>query len=494
MIRNILTAGLWVSIGIVAGRLLGFFREVTLAAKFGISSDTDIAVLTLTIPDLLVNFLVAGGLSAALIPEFKSRNKKESGALFVQTSFLVFVFFSGFSLVLNFLSPWVVYFFAPGMGDAVAQTAQGVLRGVFWLIPLTVLAGVSTAFLQAQDHFFVPAFGTVFFNASIILGLIYFVDSKHWVASLVVFILLGGILRWFSQVYVLKDSISLKGNFKEVLLTKDMFHRYWQAVTAIGVLSLYPVVFRSLSSLGGDGQISIVNFAFRIVELPLGVVITVLSVVLFPRLSGLYEKGDVVSYSSTLKEGVYWSALLASAFAGIMAGGGGVITSVAFQWGIMTSEDIDYIAIVMKIIALSLPFQAIIVMLIAGFNARKNTKTPMLLSLVGLVILIPLMHVCISSNSLPGGAWVLVLVYMVVGLLFLFNRDESYMGKMFPITLVVLSIMVIAVNYWLSGLLANIFGDSSYVVFMLWAGLVVIVPFGASMFFQRYRRLVLSFF
>ena len=69
--RRLIISGAVVSFGILLGRVTGFLREIGIASVFGISTEADITILMLTIPDVLVNLLVAGGLSAALIPEFR---------------------------------------------------------------------------------------------------------------------------------------------------------------------------------------------------------------------------------------------------------------------------------------------------------------------------------------------------------------------------------------------------------------------------------------
>lgn len=57
-------------------------REVQLAVSFGVSADADIAVLLLTLPDLLINLLLSGGLSAVLVPRFRALSSDQAYVLF----------------------------------------------------------------------------------------------------------------------------------------------------------------------------------------------------------------------------------------------------------------------------------------------------------------------------------------------------------------------------------------------------------------------------
>ena len=77
-----------------------------------------------------------------------------------------------------------------GLSDGVALVAQRLVSGSLWLIPLSVAASVSTAFLQSQERFAVPSLGTFIFNSVIILGLYLFVDISGNLKDLVWFILL----------------------------------------------------------------------------------------------------------------------------------------------------------------------------------------------------------------------------------------------------------------------------------------------------------------
>lgn len=494
MIRRVLAASLWLSIGVLVGRLLGFVREAALAATFGISATTDIAVLVLTIPNILVNLLVAGGLSAALIPEFKSQKEGDAGALFVQSSLLVLLTCIFVVFVLMYLSEWLVYLFAPGMESQVAQVAQKTLRGALWLIPLTVLAGISTAFLQSQNRFAIPAMGTAIFNTSVVIGLLFFVKEDGGLSVLVIFIIAGGFFRWISQLWVLKRSYAIRGSFTKNSISKQLLHRYWQGVTAVGILTLYPIVYRSFASLEGEGELAAVNFAYRLVELPLGVVITVLSVVLLPRMAEYYREQDKKSYSALLQQGLFWSVLLASTIAGVLAGAADVFTSIVYQRGELTYEDVNKVSLFVKYLAISLPFQSIIFMSISGFNARKNTKTPMFLSLAGLIVLLPTIYLSIKILGTTGGAIAVVLCYCFVCILCLGKLGKEHIAPGFVLSLSVLITAVTYLNYSVIKISKNIFEGSNISIVFISIILFILVPFFVSMLYKDNRHYLMTAF
>ncbi len=405
---------------------MGFAREAGVASTFGVSSEADVAVLALTVPDVLVSLLVAGGLSAALIPEFKSLPQKEKHALFMQVSVVMGVFFTAVVFALGFIPDVLLFFFAPGLSIQAAFSAQEVLSDVLWLIPLTVLAGVTTAYLQSQEKFVMPAMGTFLFNTCVVTGLLFFVKSNN-LNDLVYFILLGGALRYASQLWVMRNSINFTGCFTESYIGKGLLYRYGQAVLAVGALSLFPVVARSFASFSGEGGVAMMNYAWRLVELPLGVVITVLSVVLFPKLSEKHANKDIEGFNRVLKEGLFWSLLMAMAIMGPIIASPETFVNVVYSWGdSIPTEKISSISMLLKIGIMILPFQAVIAMCVAAFNAQKNTKFPMKVNMIGFVLLVPLCWWAQEHFGLLGVVSAVAIGYAGISISLLYALRVSY--------------------------------------------------------------------
>ena len=99
MFRAILLSSIVVNAGILLGRLAGFAREALIAKNFGVSSEADVVILLLTVPDILVNLLVGSALTAALIPEFLAK-PDQARNIWGQVLLAAGLFFSLFSLAL----------------------------------------------------------------------------------------------------------------------------------------------------------------------------------------------------------------------------------------------------------------------------------------------------------------------------------------------------------------------------------------------------------
>lgn len=279
----------FLSIGIFIGRITGFLRDVSVAAVYGADKNADVAVLILTIPDLLIGILVGGGLSAAFIPEFNKNAGKHRIPLFWQGSMVSLAGFFFVTLILAYYSTDIVQLLAPGLDLAQVQTSSEILFIALWVIPVTVLAGMTTAYLNAQNRFIITSLGTAILNLVIIAALIWIRFYGEGMVALGWAIVVGGTIRWMSQILAMREIFSFRNYFSEYLLNIDLFKRYFHVLFAGVVLVLFPVMARGIASMYEPGSIAIINYAWKLIQFPLGVGVGVIAVVLFPHISRSFE-------------------------------------------------------------------------------------------------------------------------------------------------------------------------------------------------------------
>jgi len=278
-----LSVGVLLSLVVLAGRVSGLLREVRIGAVFGLSDQTDLAVILLTTPDLLVNLLLAGGLSAALVPEFARIDPKERAALFIRVSLAAALVF-GLLAVLMATTPQLflallapAYAAAPPAGYALPFAIAAIA------LPFAALAGVTGALLNAEQKFLVVGSGTLIFNAVIIAVLFGSPSTSAPLTILAIAIAVAAALRFASQLVA--SLPHLRGSTR--LYSVDMpalARRFVATLTASTMILLMPVALRSLVSLGGSGNIAAFNFATKLVELPTGIVLSTITTITFPHL------------------------------------------------------------------------------------------------------------------------------------------------------------------------------------------------------------------
>lgn len=384
MLKHILFSTLIINIGLLLGRLSGFIRESYVAATFGVSSEADITLLMLTVPDLLVNILVGGAMGVVLIPEFKA-NPDLSRKLLFQTAIFFGAFFTIVAAFLYLNSTLLVELFAPGFEGKKKLIASSRLSWVIWLVPLTVLAGITTSYLHSKNKFAIASLGTLIMNSSIILGLLVVQTGYGSLYMVAFFILLGGFLRLFSQIFFIQINWSPFSSFDTFLLSKQILWRYVGAISSGSILLVIPVLVTAFSSLLGDGSLAIMNYSSTLINFPLAVTITVLSVSFFPKLSESYIANlnlhkRLVRYGSQGTLGI--SILIMITLLTLSSN----YIDFIFNYGSMKHEDLSAIKQVISIGLFVLPLQGMSVFLSAVFYSQKNTKIPLLVNCLGLLV------------------------------------------------------------------------------------------------------------
>ncbi|WP_067587590.1 murein biosynthesis integral membrane protein MurJ [Endozoicomonas ascidiicola] len=409
MLKSLLISSLILNIGILFGRLSGFVRESFMASVYGVGSEADIVVLMLSVPDILVNILMGGALGAVLIPEF-TRTPETARRLLYQSTLYFGLLFLLLTVFLYFNMEYLVSLLAPGFNSAQLNTSIEVIRWVVWLVPLTVMSGATTAFLQAKNQYAIPAMGTLMVNCSIILGLetVRKVDGGLYLLSL--FVLIGGVLRLASQIVRIGNiTLSPLKSIKQFLISKALIVRYIQAVISGSTLLLFPVIARSQATYLEDGSVSVLNYATKLVEFPLALTVTFLSVVLLPPLSKSYY-GNADVHEKTVKYGMQVTLVLSILVASSLSAISESYSSVVFGYGRITSEDINSISGLASLGMLLLPLIGMSTYLTSVFNSRQNTQTPLFVNLSGLIS-----FVLICKSGIYGDDLRAVMLSMISG-------------------------------------------------------------------------------
>lgn len=416
MLKSLLVSSLVLNFGLLLGRLSGFAREAFVAASYGATVDADIVILMLTVPDMLVNILMGGALGAVLIPEFAQ--KRHQAKLLLRQSFcLLGGVFSIIAAGLYFYADLLVGVLAPGFEGEQLHKAALSLGWVIWLVPLTVLSGIVTAYLHSENRFVVPSLGTLIVNSSIIAGLylIYLGYGDLYLLSL--FVLFGGLLRLLSQVMQVRPFEVGDGLFPN-LIRKDMVVRYVQVMVSGCALLLFPVVARAMASYQGEGNIAILNYSIRLIELPLAIAVTFLSAVFFPRLSKSYADSDV-QHRQLIKYGIQVVMVLSVVAAVALVLVSDDYVQFVYGYGAMRDEDLKSVEALLSLGLIALPFQGLSSFLSAVYNSRKNTSTPLAINALGLLLYVIGIKAEFWGGGLEGLVLGLVICYGIVCLLLL---------------------------------------------------------------------------
>jgi putative peptidoglycan lipid II flippase len=375
-----------ISAGVVAGRFAGIGRDIVLAGTLGIGTQADIAVLVLSFPDLLTSLLVSGVVAAILVPDFKTAQASGgSRRLLVATSLVVGAVSVAIGLLAAFLAPVFVRLLAPGLPGGGVEIATPLFVIASAVFPLTALAAVFTAYLQAHGRFAVPAAGTLIFNLTLIvaIGLLVRPSELGWLAIGAV---VGAAVRWLYQLAASIRVSDLPGQLP--LRLRDLSGlviRYPQAVGATSVAVLMPFLARSIASLGGAGDIATLTYALRIVEFPLGAFITVGSVAALPHLAELVVARKATEASRLLGDLLRLTLTAAVPATAALVSVAVPIAAVLFGRGGVTASAVEAIGSVAAVALLSLPAQGASAAFTAVYMADRRLGSAFMVNALGLV-------------------------------------------------------------------------------------------------------------
>jgi putative peptidoglycan lipid II flippase len=412
---GMLRAGLVVAVLILAGRLTGFAREWLIAVKAGASEATDIAIVLLTFPDLMVSLLLGGGLAAALVPAFKRLGRGGENALFLQVARLVGIVFALVAAMLAILAPQVLGLLAPGLSPGLTDSHANHFRLVTVALPLAALSGVTVALLNANGRFAVGASGTLIFNLTVIACLL-LANASETVTAIAIGAVAGSLLRLLMQSSGLRRDWRLPST-RAGLIDGVLVRRFLASFGFITILVLLPPLARAVASFGDAGSLSLFNYAHKLVELPMGVVIGSISTVLLPRLAADFAQGGMATAQASLSAGLRAALLISVGIAIPAAVFADTLVQLAFFKASFTPEQLRALSQLAAIGFLSLPFQGLLNIYGSAFAASGHTRPLVASALFMLGAIAVAAPVAQAILGLPGVMLAYAGVYLLGALL-----------------------------------------------------------------------------
>lgn len=277
--------------GTFASRILGLIREVITAALFGATRQLDAFYIAYTLANLLRQLLAEGALSASFVPVFcgtlTKDGKGKAGDLARQAMTVLLIAGLAVTMLGIALAPLLVSIMAPGFSPSESSLAVSLTRLMFPFLLLVSVGALAMGVLNSLGCFFVPAVAPALSNAAYILFLL--VTMRHasiW--NLAIAVLIGGtcqmLLQWYwcSRLGVaLYPSMPQKENSE----LKNMMALFLPYAAGLSLNQINPVISRMFGSFLPGGSISVLSYADRILQLPLGLFVIAISQAVLPMLS-----------------------------------------------------------------------------------------------------------------------------------------------------------------------------------------------------------------
>jgi putative peptidoglycan lipid II flippase len=440
-VRSVATAAAVIALGNVFSRLLGLLREQVMAWLFGATGATDAFVAASAVPQMVYDLLVGGAISAALVPVFvdAADDEERLWRLLSAVLTLVAVLLGAVTIVLGLLAPAVVGLLASGFGPEQRAEAVPMVRVMLGAVFLQGIAGVLMAVLYARRRFGLPAFAVAVYNGGIILAAV-LLHEPLGVDALVVGVLLGALGQLLLQVPGLgrirfRPTLGLDSAEVRTILRLYGPVALGMLVTIVGI-----VIDRNLASGLAEGSLSVMNYATRLIQFPLGLVATATSFAVLPSLtkhaSALAAAGPTAAtadaerraYRDTLLFGIRIILLLmVPATVGLVFLRGPIV-QLLFEWGRFGAVETARTAWVFLAYAPQLPFTALDQLLIVAFYARKDTRTPVLVGVAGVGLYLVSALALIGPLDVAGLALANAIQNSAHGLVLLLLLERSGVG------------------------------------------------------------------
>jgi putative peptidoglycan lipid II flippase len=384
--RGVATVGAMTAVS----RVLGFARDVLIAAVLGTSYAADAFFVAFRVPNMFRRLFAEGAFDAAFIPLFAKRLHAESQesarAFAAQALSCLTLLLVVFTILGEITMPWLMLLLAPGFADDPEKFALAVMLARIALPYLVCMALVAlyTGILNAFGRFAVAAFAPTLLNVVLIAVLLGFIASgseNQGAAGIALAwgVTVSGVLQVL-VVLLAAIKIGMRVPWTRPRLTQDM--RRLAALAAPGIvaggMTQLTLIISTVIATLQDRVVSWLYYAERLFQLPLGIIGVAVGVVLLPALSHKLRTGDHADVTASENRALEFALLLTMPAAIALFLAAHPILCVLFERGAFTPADTDATAAMLSAFALGLPAYVLIKVLHPSFFAREDTKTPMI--------------------------------------------------------------------------------------------------------------------
>jgi putative peptidoglycan lipid II flippase len=418
LIKSIATVGGFTMLS----RILGFARDILVAAILGAGPIADAFFIAFKFPNVFRRLFAEGAFNAAFVPLFTGAMESEGeGAAkqFAQRafSFLFWVLLTVL-IIMEISMPWAMEVFAPGFTSDPEKFDLAVLltRITFPYLLFVSLVSLMAGVLNSLNKFAAAAATPILLNVCLIgaiLGLTPYLETPGHAMAWGVFA--AGIVQFFWMFWnCAKYNMSLRlGLPTWGADVKIMVSRIIPGAIGAGIYQVNLLVDMIIATLLPTGSISFLFYADRINQLPLGVVGVAVGTALLPMMSRQLRKGDDVAAMNSLNRALEFTLFLTLPAAMAYMVIADPIVSVLFERKAFSSSDSQATSAALFVYACGLPAYVLNKALTPGFFARGDTKTPMIIAgicmvvniVLNLILMGPFLHVGLAMATVIS-AWV----------------------------------------------------------------------------------------
>ncbi|QQG43696.1 MAG: murein biosynthesis integral membrane protein MurJ [Candidatus Daviesbacteria bacterium] len=402
---SILSGALVIMGTVILSKILGLIRDRLLVHTF--PPDTvAIFFAAFRLPDLIFQLLIFGALSVAFIPVFtqylEERGRAEAFRLAQSILIIALAVLSVAALLVFFFSDivtgWIVPGFTPAQKIQVAQLTRAILVGQILLVMGSFFVGI----LQSYQRFIIPALAGVFYNLGIILGVIFLSDSLGILAA-GMGVIMGAAMHALIQLPLVWSLGFRIGSLKSLIHpgVKEIFQLMSIRTLGLAAEQINETVGVVLASLISTASVTYLTFAQHLQVVPIGLFGATIAQAALPVLATEKSRGQKEEFKATLLTTLHQILFLSLPSTAIL-----IILRIPAVRLVFGASQFDWTATVstgmtLAFLAIGLAAQAASLLLVRGFYALRDTKTPVLVSFIVVGVNIVLSIYFINILHLP---------------------------------------------------------------------------------------------
>jgi putative peptidoglycan lipid II flippase len=412
-------------------RIAGLARESLKAFAFGAGVQMDAFEAAFRLPNILRRLFAEGAFSQAFVPilaEYRrARGDAATRDLVGRVATLMAVTLVLISVLGIVAAPWLVYALASGFERTpgkVELTTQ-LLRIMFPYILFVSLVSLAGGVLNVHRRFAIPAFTPVLLNVSMIAAAIFLaphVDPP--ILALAWGVAIGGVAQLLLQLWPLARLHMLPRvnfNWRDEGVRR-LLKAMGPAVLGVSAAQISALINTQLAAFLGNGRISWISYADRLMEFPSALLGVALGTILLPSLSKHHHDANYAQYSDLLDWGLRLAFLLAlPAALGLALLSVPLITTL-YQYGRFTVNDVWQTRAALLGYSLGLLGLIAVKILAPGFYARQNLKTPVKIAFLtvlfaqtlAVIMMFQIGHAGLTLSTSLGACFNATLLYVAM--------------------------------------------------------------------------------
>jgi putative peptidoglycan lipid II flippase len=391
MLKSVLTVGGWT----MASRVLGFIRDMLMADLIGAGVVADAFFMANKLPNLFRRLFGEGAFNAAFVPEFSgllATEGPEAARRFAQEAISVMAFWLGaLTIAGEIFMPAIMHVLAPGFAatpDKFALTVD-LARIMFPYLMLICLTALLSGALNGMEHFAAAAAAPVLYNMfaiAALIGLTPFVPTVGHAAAWGVSA--SGVVQLALLVWAVHRA-GMPLRIPRPKLTpamKLLFRRMTPGLIGASAAQLNQAVDLIIASLLPAGTVSLLYYADRIQQLPLGVIGIAVGTALLPMLSRQVRGGNERAALSSLNRAIEYALFLTLPAAVALTVSAFPIIWVLFGRGAFHIDTAHLASQSLAAYAIGLPAVVLLKVLAPAAFARGDTALPVKIGMVTLAV------------------------------------------------------------------------------------------------------------